>query len=63
MRNSLCAVCLSDLAPGEEDVRKKVEVVAGQVMEALNEEKEWIWYQSIECYRAFNKILKLNWFK
>ena len=42
MRNSLCAVGLSDLAPGEEDVRKKVEVVAGQVMEALNEEKGWM---------------------
>ena len=42
MRNRLCAVCLSDLAPGEEDVRKKVEVVAGQVKkEAFDEKREF----------------------
>ena len=41
VRNRLCAVCLSDLAPGEEDVRKKVEVVAGQVKKEAFDEKKW----------------------
>ena len=42
VRNRLCAVCLSDLAPGEEDVRKKVEVVAGQVKKEAFDEKKMV---------------------